>query len=151
MFRYLSFCRMVVVLTAVAVVGFAHVAPADEDLPFKGSANAVVTDIAIVGETMHLSLVGSGNATHLGNYTRLEEVDITGPFVDASLVFIAANGDELWIHAVGMFTGPGVVEGTYSITGGTGRFTNATGSAEFIGTTPDFVHLSVSFDGIIDY
>src|SRR5215207_5323598 len=113
--RYLSLSRVVAVLAAFTVVGFSHFAVADENLPFKGTANAVVTGVVVNGDTTHLSLVGSGQATHLGNYTRLEEVDITGPFVDASLTFIAANGDVLYIHAVGMFTGPGVLEGTYTI------------------------------------
>src|SRR5215218_5410611 len=106
--RVLSLSRVVAVLAAFAVVGLSHSALADENLPFKGTANAVVTGVVVNGDTTHLSLVGSGQSTHLGNFTRLEEVDITGPFVDAAVTFIAPNGDELHIHAVGMFTGPGV-------------------------------------------
>ena len=41
--------------------------------------------------------------------------------------------------------------GTYTFAGGSGRFSDATGSAAFTASTPDFVHVSVTFDGTIDY
>ena len=119
---------------------------------FRGNAEGVVTGISPEGALIAES---TGTATHLGKYTRTETVFIDGAEVSGTIVFTAANGDELWADFTGAFTSPTTAEGTYTFTGGTGRFEDATGTASFqvtTATTPDGVtHLSVRFRGKIGY
>jgi hypothetical protein len=61
----------------------------------------------------------------------------------------AANGDQLFGSVVGGFISPNTATGIYAFTGGTGRFANATGGAEFVISTPDGVHFSVEFKGTL--
>lgn len=50
-----------------------------------------------------------------------------------------------------MFISAGEAVGGYPFTGGTGRFENAIGNADFYATTPNFVNVSVTFEGDISY
>ena len=117
--------------------------------PFKGLAAGMVTGIAPSGAVV---IEWAGNATHLGDFTRTEYL-FFGPdgAISGTLVFTAANGDQLWADFSGGFTSPTTAEGTYTFTGGTGRFSDATGTASFEATTSDGVHVAVSFEGSISY
>jgi hypothetical protein len=87
--------------------------------------------------------VGSGHATHLGkvNVSTSELLDFTvapGDVTirDGRLVMVAANGDELhWTYSgsgpVPDASGGVAFGGVFTITGGTGRFADATGSGTF--------------------
>ena len=126
--------------------------PADEggsNLPFKGVAEGTVTGVTPSGAVVVESM---GNATHLGDFTRTEYV-FFGPrgAISGTVVFTAANGDQLSADFSGAFTSPTTAEGTYTFTGGTGRFRDATGTASFTAITPDGIHLDVSFEGSISY
>jgi hypothetical protein len=79
---------------------------------------------------------GSGNATHLGMFTNTGKVAFTPDESNPTIlhpsgggVFTAANGDKLNFvivsGALDLTTGIGT--GDFDFTGGTGRFTNATG------------------------
>jgi hypothetical protein len=46
---------------------------------------------------------------------------------------------------------PTEATGTYDFTGGTGRFSDATGQATFKATTPDGVNVEAEFEGTISY
>jgi hypothetical protein len=120
-----------------------------DDRPFKGHAAGTVTGVAPSGA---LVVESTGDATHLGKFTRTEYVDF-GPFgtISGTVVFTAANGDELWADFSGGFTSPTTAEGTYTFTGGSGRFSDATGTATFEATTPDASHIAVTFEGSISY
>ena len=69
----------------------------------------------------------------------------------SSNTFSAASGDELFADFTGAFTSPTTAEGTYTFTGGTGRFLNATGSATFsaVGVAPG--RFRITFQGQIQY
>jgi hypothetical protein len=72
-----------------------------------------------------------GNATHLGRFTLDIPHLVTPPNGAGDYHFVAANGDTLSAEFTGVSApaGPGflyIVE-TATITGGTGRFTGATG------------------------
>jgi hypothetical protein len=113
--------------------------------------------------------VGSGHATHLGKVTvsASELLDFTvspGNVVirDGQLVMVAANGDELhWTYSgsgpVPNASGEVTFGGVFTITGGTGRFADATGSGTFEGsgsvvTGPVTVaYVTVSYEGTVDY
>lgn len=114
--------------------------------PFKGEAVGVINftspTTAIVDYT--------GKATHLGSFTRREFLSIDGPLVYGNMIFTTANGDELWLDFSGMFVSPTEAEGSYTFTGGTGRFEDATGEADFYAAT-DFVNVWVTFDGELSY
>jgi hypothetical protein len=98
---------------------------------------------------MTIALAGTGTATHMGRITNQGTVYLTnfnsacpdGPDGVASInveTLTAANGDTLTITSddVACPTGPGLYQGTghWTITGGTGRFTGATGGGPFAGT-----------------
>ena len=104
-------------------------------VPFKGDLNGlgIVTLISpspFFG--VHLEIVG--NATHLGRFTAEipHRVDTRTGAAIGTFAFTAANGDTV----TGTFTGASAptalpvfsIEETASITGGTGRFADATGS-----------------------
>jgi hypothetical protein len=84
----------------------------------------------------------TGTATHLGTLLNTERgcLDFSlFPIVQSrniELVFIAANGDELWGFAEADFdfslAPPRVIEGYFEFAGGTGRFQNATGGGEVL-------------------
>ncbi len=108
-----------------------------DKLPFAGTLQAqemYTPDPS--GTVIHVNANGSGDATHLGHYAINYQVDVnplTGAGSNASAHLIAANGDSLFAEGSGQSTPtqtPNVFEvvETYTITGGTGRFANATGS-----------------------
>jgi hypothetical protein len=104
-------------------------------VPFKGSLEGVVTHTPIDAVHDQVDVDATGNSTLLGHFM----LDIphtvnhvTGTAV-GSYVFTAANGDTLTADFTGQAmptSTPGVlyIVETATITGGTGRFTGATGS-----------------------
>jgi hypothetical protein len=97
-------------------------------------------------------VTANGEATHLGQFTRNENtiVNANGTF-SGTLVFTAANGDQLFADLAGGFISPTTAVGTYTFTGGTGRFENASGETDFVGVTFDGVHISLNFEGTVSY
>ncbi len=140
------------VLAAVAYLGLAGTASADDEVPFKGLANAVVTGAVPVADGVQLTADATGLATHLGLFTRAEEVVVHADgSVAGTVTFVAANGDELYADAAGGFISATTAIGTYTFTGGTGRFAAASGSADWTAVTADSIHIAVTFEGTIDY
>jgi hypothetical protein len=120
--------------------------------PFKGRAQGTITDVSVGPSGVLLTGFASGNATPLGLFTRHEHLllDPTIGSFTGDIVFTAANGDELWCILSGNFISATDATGVYTITGGTGRFENAIGEAEFFASLPDGVHYTVDFDGSLD-
>ena len=138
MFRFVSLRRIAFALAALAVLGLAGPAAAGEEVPFKGVLEGTYTRTGAF-PNFHVELSGSGQATHLGEFTLDMPHDLNllapPPLPTATGVFqfTAADGDTVY----GTFTGRGgpsdlpgfilrVVE-TMTITGGTGRFDGASG------------------------
>jgi hypothetical protein len=110
-----------------------------------------VVDVVPVGTGVQLTIHASGTANQLGHYERVEVLQLdpaTGSF-SGTIEFVAANGDGLHVTFTGGFVSATTALGTYTITGGTGRFEGATGSAEFEAVSPDGVQVSVDFAGTI--
>jgi hypothetical protein len=132
-------------------------ARASEMVPFNGTVSGYVESQVPVDEcTVHTHVINFGNANQLGAFTGSAEfypnfcedppnITYTGTFD-----WFAANGDEI----SGTFEGylsptetPGVYDNheTAEVTGGTGRFANATGSftlggqIDFTTNPPSFV------------
>jgi hypothetical protein len=127
----------IVTIIAGLLVSAALIAAASmsKEMPLKGSFKAVETsqpNLPIV----HVTATGSGEATQLGRFTISYQVDVnvqTGAGTGLSAEFVAANGDSLFAEGTGQASPsgtPGTVNITenYTITGGTGRFANASGT-----------------------
>jgi hypothetical protein len=123
----------VVAATAVSLASLAVSAVAAET-PFKGTFNGVET-----GETVFpirsITREGTGNATYLGKYTShlTAQINLLAGHATGVATFTAANGDTLTTTVDGQSTPtttPGVLSivEVYTITGGTGRFADATGT-----------------------
>ena len=102
-------------------------------VPLKGRLEGTVTVTPLQEPFANVLITATGNATHLGQFT-LEVphlVNFATAIGEGTFTFTAANGDQLTAH----FTGAAdtstpifsIVEHA-TITGGTGRFANATGS-----------------------
>ena len=142
---------LILLFTAITLAFAAHSASASDQVPFKGRAEGAVVSMAPDPAGVVLTALASGNATQLGRFSREETIllnPMTGTLTGV-IVFTAANGDQLRCTVVGGFISPTTATGTYTFTGGTGRFENAAGSAAFIASTPDLVHLSVEFEGTL--
>lgn len=102
--------------------------------------------------------VGSGHATHLGQYSEVGYAFFSPTAtpgvlqVDAWATYTAANGDELWAYIAGQLDlTTGAIAATVTYVGGTGRFTDASGSATLSGQMMPDGSITVSVDGTIDY
>jgi hypothetical protein len=137
--------------------GDAVTATVHGQLPFHGSLEATDTD-TIAFPFLSVHLTGTGNATHLGNYAAIFDfrIDLRPPATPAvgSFSLTAANGDSIFGDLVGRASfanGVATVVETATITGGTGRFTEATGSFTVARTVVEATGISSgSFDGTID-
>jgi len=106
----------------------------DQEVPFKGRLEGTATITPGTPPFLSVSIEGTGNATHLGRFTVEipHVVNTTNRTSTGTYEFTAANGDTLTAGFTGQatLTAPGVlsVVETATITGGTGRFADATGS-----------------------
>jgi hypothetical protein len=127
------------------------------ETPFKGTLNAVETS-HLVFPIASVDREGTGTATYLGKYTEhvtLQVNVLTGSSTGAA-TFTAANRDTLSASVVGQGTriGPTVLSivEVYTITGGTGRFADATGSFTLESTVDQTTGASSgAFSGAIDH
>jgi hypothetical protein len=122
------------------------------DLPFKGDLQATE---AVNGQLHHLT--GAGNATHLGRFTYAADLTVD-PITHSgvgTVVWTAANGDQVFArtdgHVVSVAFPIVSFEETQSITGGTGRFVDASGTVILERTLDVTTHATTgSFDGAIN-
>jgi hypothetical protein len=101
---------------------------------------------------------GSGNATHLGSYTEVGHVTLTGTStpnvlaVNGCAHYTAANGHVLCAVISGTLDQvTGAVHGTATYIGGTGNFANASGSSTLTGQMLGGGALTISALGTISY
>ncbi len=122
-------------LAVVIVAGLAGPVAAGEQVPFKGRLDGDVTRGQLVFPFVPVLVEGTGTATQLGKFTFTfpHIVDVRDRTAIGTYTITAANGDTLTADVTGQATPiPGTaivaIEETATITGGTGRFANATGS-----------------------
>jgi hypothetical protein len=105
-------------------------------LPFKGTY-ATISEPLSAPPFLQLRITGTGQSTHLGRgtFVALSTMNLTTPppfSIGGTTTFYAANGDEFYTSFTGTATPIGdgrlEVEMTHEITGGTGRFANASGT-----------------------
>ena len=146
-----SGCTAIIAL--ITLVALAAPASAAAALPFRGVADLTITEVVPLGDdSVQLTASATGVATYLGRYTRTETVVLTPStgILVGTVVFTAANGDELHADVIGGFTSATTAEGTYSFTGGTGRFKAASGEATFSAVTTDGVNFAITFAGTLN-
>ena len=131
----------------VMVGVLATLAFGNQAVPMKGSGNGSI--IAWVGT--EVDAIGEGQATHLGKFQREEHLTLNpdGTFT-GTITFTAADASELTCDVAGGFTSQTTAAGTYTFTGGTGRFVNATGEAFFNVTLTGPTSFDLAFTGSID-
>ena len=121
------------IASSEAKVTGAGVLSSDQEVPFKGRLEGTAT-ITGTPPLLSVSIEGTGNATHLGRFTVEipHVVNTTNRTSTGTYEFTAANGDTLTAGFTGQatLTAPGVLSivEDATITGGTGRFADATGS-----------------------
>ena len=147
-------------VVAAAAVSLASIAAssAAAETPFKGTVNA---DETVLPSPPTASLIrdGTGTATYLGKYTEHITMQIFLPTLSSTgtATFTAANGDTLTATVLGQATPtttPGVLSivEVYTITGGTGRFADATGTFTLESTVNQATGVSSgTFSGEIDH
>jgi hypothetical protein len=130
-------------------------------VPYVGSLQMVVTDVTYNDDgSMDQIIEGTGKATHLGAMTIWLSIHVEAGYYDAGMnawvaplygeaVETAANGDTLCLSVDGREIVPfdmnGVpifplpLEASLEVTGGTGRFENATGTLSFAGFDQDYI------------
>jgi hypothetical protein len=149
---------MVIPLGAVGIRAISVSAAGTHEVPFEGSYSGT----AVLTSPTSATFSGKGIATHLGASTNEAYSVVTGP--DSSCpgglandhheTLTAANGDTLMLisYDVGCPMGPGMFHGIghWVVTGGTGRFSGATGQGSFDGHS-DFNQgvFSLQLTGII--
>ncbi len=122
------------IASSEAKVTGAGVLSNDQEVPFKGRLEGTATITPGTPPFLSVLIEGTGNATHLGRFTVEipHVVNTTNRTSTGTYEFTAANGDTLTAGFTGQatLTAPGVlsVVETATITGGTGRFADATGS-----------------------
>ena len=137
------------VLGLAALVVLSGAAPR-ADRPHSSSGTAQFTSPT--------TFIGEGHATHLGRYTEAGTVTFTPGgkpgvlTVEGTLTYTAANGDDLTASVIGELNGlTGAITATVTYTGGTGRFDDASGSADLQGQVQPDGTLAVKVEGAIDY
>ena len=139
-----------VLLVAVGSVTFAASA-SGEERDYRSHSTALLN--LDTGD-----FVAGGNGTHLGSYTELGNVTITGEDPTAldvvgSATLTDKHGNELCVAITGLmnfFTG--TIIGTLTFEGApAGRFEDATGSASLVAQVQPDGTIAVIVEGTIDY
>ena len=106
-------------LVAASVAPTASAKQPDKQVPLRGGFEGVATEF-------------SGNFSHLGRFAGVVDLDASDGTDDT--VWVAANGDTVTNQTTNFVpAGDGTYVQTIVITGGTGRFENATGTATITG------------------
>ncbi len=165
-----------IVLATFLVVSSTSVIGGDTNLhprPFWGSFSGVANFDFTTGACINFPGSGApfetvtdteGYMTHMGNSVQATSHCASWPVPIFALggwaVFVAANGDEVWAEyeAVTKIPGPIIVqEAVYTIVGGTGRFSGATGELDglieitYLGEGIPNWPIEMAFSGTITY
>jgi hypothetical protein len=131
-------------------------------LPFHGRVTAVWDNIFLGLVDPPATFTGGGPVTHMGDTSQAGSLVLDAPIGPGvfpgfgSVTITAANGDTLTFDYVGLlFAGTGEGVGTFTFTGGTGRFAGATGGGTFDAqidlSQPANQPMTVVLDGKISY
>src|SRR5262245_9653945 len=137
-----------VVLVAIGFTALADRAQA-ADRPYKATGTASLAGLTLTGE---------GNATHLGHYSEAGNVTSVVPVsagvlaVTVDITYTTDEGYELHATAAGTLNfNTRTISGNVTYNGGTGRFSDATGSAIITGQILQDGSFAVRVNGNIDF
>jgi hypothetical protein len=151
-----SISRAISLVTAVMLMLFSATSMGAADRPLKLKGTSVVHGNPFAGA----EFTTSGTGTHLGRFTGegvvlfTENDDPDFPIAGAGeITFIAANGDELDAEFNGLIDDQGNATIDFTITGGTGRFSDAEGSFQAVAESipADSPTFSFTANGRISY
>jgi hypothetical protein len=142
------------ILAVVLVLGMSPAVFAVSPVPFEGSGSGTFSDTS----SNTVALTGSGHYTHLGLTTITATSTITGTSACGGFTateqdtYAGANGDAVYltVHEVFCSTSASnvfLLSGTFTVTGGTGRFEGASGSGTIQATATFLAATSGSFSG----
>jgi hypothetical protein len=154
-----------VLAVAVPATAAAPERPIHEELTGQLVAMEYAPDFPVSGDTFDgrcsqpsdwvSTSVGTGDISHLGEVSWTIQHCFqmnTGTFTDGRLMITADNGDELTGEYEGAMTGPTTFADMMTITGGTGRFTHASGQIDETGWfDPDTGYMEITGIGTITY
>ena len=156
-------CQKAVISNAEEIASKANVSAknTENNVPFTG--DYVTTAQFPEGTPLHQIITGRGRATHMGESIFVADAKLTPvgppptpvPFTGTA-TFTAANGDQFFTQFTGLSTptGPTTSRGdiNHTIIGGTGRFSNATGTLTGLAlVTVGNPTNTVSYEGWINY
>lgn len=148
----------IITLTIVLLLGAIPAAATERPFALNGRGVATfITDEA--GHVIGANTITSGTATHLGVWTLSGTVHYAPPDENgkipssADATIVASNGDKLYVVLRGLFDPvAGTDHGTFTFAGGTGRFAEASGTADFVVTVdPLTSSFEVTAVGSINY
>ena len=128
---------VMLLLAAVVLALTPRVAAAAEERPFA----ATFSPQSVTPDGKYYVYDVAGTASHAGNFSAVANNHFSrgGTRLVGFMVITAQNGDELWIEyeqTLEITTAAGTWTGTYTITGGTGRFAEASGQGDAIVVIP---------------
>jgi hypothetical protein len=131
--RTATIAAVALTMVAAGVAPTAAARKPDKQVPLRGDFDGVATEF-------------SGNFSHLGRFTGVVDLDPNDGTDDT--VWVAANGDTVTNQTTSFVPNPdGTYVQTIVITGGTGRFEGATGTATITG---DFDFGTFVYDGHLE-
>ncbi len=132
--------RIAIILALLAGLALTTPAAAATARPMSGSfTGSVFFAEPRCGDLLTVGFAGTGHATHLGrmtggapNCTTFDLGQAGAPVLDGVATFIAADGSAITVSYVGAQQAPvngiATYANTATVTGGTGRFADASGS-----------------------
>ena len=154
--------RLLSMKVLILTLLLAGITVAAVERPFSARGTGVAAFILDAnGNVIGADVTSSGHGTHVGQFTNFGKVKFTpdpdNPNIvhpSGEAVLIAADGDKLniVIDNASMDLTTGIATGQFRITGGTGRFANATGLTEAV-VEQNFVTggFELTMVGNIDY
>lgn len=137
-----------------------------QERPFKGKITGSFVSTPTPTPAIYNSVANaSGNTTHLGVFNKItsDVINVVSTTVEGTFIMTNQSGEQITGRYSGTFSF-GTTPGTFSwdlnatITGGTGRFTNATGEFVFLASGDYIITEGIvigdyteTFDGTITY
>lgn len=145
------------ILAVLVVLSTSSAVFATSQVPFAGSGSGTFADTS----PMTVALAGAGHYTHLGLTAIAATSTITGFFPCGGFTateqdaYTGANGDAVYLTVNEVFCSTSapnvfVFTGQFAVTGGTGRFEDATGSGTIMATATFLTATSGTFTGTTD-
>jgi hypothetical protein len=142
--RFLSHLRFATALLLACFAAVIVLAPtpasAGDQVPFRAGFSTQV-EIEFVYPFFYISVTGQGNASHMGATTAVTDnqvVNVIDGSATATYTLTGANGDTVVLEMIFQTTflpdNAVTFEGSYTVTGGTGRFNGATGAGVLAGS-----------------